>query len=100
MKNKIIFLFGICIMGCEKDPEFPSTTLPALTSTSSASNITSNSARSGGVVKSNGGLELLERGVCWSTTTNPTINVNKRTNVGGLGSFTVDINGLNQGTTY
>ena len=69
-------------------------------STFSASNITTNSATSGGNVTNDGGGAVTSRGVCWATSQNPTIS-NSKTNDGtGSGSFTSSITGLIHGTTY
>jgi hypothetical protein len=75
--------------------------LPALTvSTTNVTNITFNSAMSGGNVTSDGGSPVTARGVCWSTSANPTIENSKTMNGNGLGSFTSNITGLNSKTTY
>jgi hypothetical protein len=101
MNHKVFIVFFIwMIIGCEKDPEIPPTTQPVVSSTFPASSITSNSAKSGGIIQSNGGLVILERGICWSTSANPTINSTRIISIGGLGSFNVDITGLSQGMTY
>jgi len=49
---------------------------------------------------SDGGVSITERGVCWSTTSNPTINDNRTVDGTGIGSFTSQITGLLPGTTY
>lgn len=69
-------------------------------STSQIVNITSSSASSGGNVTSNGGSDITARGVCWSTSQNPTIANSNTSNGVGLGSFTSFISGLQPGTTY
>ena len=43
---------------------------------------------------------MTARGVCWSTTPNPTVLGNHTTDGSGLGSFTSSIIGLTSGTTY
>ena len=73
--------------------------LPTVTTTA-ASNITSSTATSGGNVTNAGGAAVTARGVCWSTSQNPTINSNHTTNGSGTGSFTSSITGLAAGTTY
>ena len=73
--------------------------LPTLT-TVSASNVTNNSAVSGGNITSDGGSTVTQRGVCWSTNENPTIADNITTNGSGSGSFTSSITSLNSNTTY
>ena len=44
--------------------------------------------------------EVLSRGICWSTSTNPTINDSKTDEGTGTGSFTSTITGLIPGTAY
>ena len=73
--------------------------LPTLT-TLSASNVTNNSNVSGGNITSDGGSNVTQRGVCWSTNHNPTIADNITTNGSGSGSFTSSISSLNANTTY
>ena len=43
---------------------------------------------------------ISERGVCWSTSPNPTISNSKLTSGSGAGSFTCTITGLTANTTY
>lgn len=73
--------------------------LASLTTTA-VSNITENSGISGGNISSDGGCTITERGVCWSTSMNPTIYNLKTNNGSGTGSFSSSITGLNCGTTY
>ncbi|MBO4874591.1 MAG: hypothetical protein J5542_04715 [Bacteroidales bacterium] len=54
----------------------------------------------GGNISSSGGLPIMERGVCWSTSQNPTTNDAKTTDGTGMGNFTSNITGLTDGTTY
>jgi len=69
--------------------------------TDSISNVTFNSAISGGNILSDGGLSVTARGVCWSTSPNPTIALNTKTTDGsGNGSFISNISGLIPNTTY
>jgi GH43 family beta-xylosidase len=76
-----------------------STTNPTVTTTA-VSSVTANSATSGGNVISDGGSTITARGVCWSTSSNPTTANGKTTNGTGTGSFTSSITGLNPGTIY
>ncbi|MBR4199225.1 MAG: T9SS type A sorting domain-containing protein [Bacteroidales bacterium] len=73
--------------------------LPTVTTTI-ASNITDGSAVSGGNVTDSGGLTITARGICWDTATNPTISNSHTTDGTGFGSFTSNITGLLQNTTY
>lgn len=68
--------------------------------TTAVSNITGNTALSGGNVISDGGAKITAKGVCWSTSPNPTIADNKTIDGSGIGSFTTNISGLNSGATY
>jgi Secretion system C-terminal sorting domain len=74
--------------------------LAGLTTNSTVTGITDNSASSGGKVLSNGGVPILERGVCWSEHSPPTIADNRTSDGASTGSFTSAITGLKPGTTY
>jgi uncharacterized protein (TIGR02145 family) len=73
--------------------------IPDLTTTE-ITNITANSAVSGGNITDNGGFSITARGVCWSTSQNPTISNSHTTDGTGTGSFTSEIGGLTEGATY
>ena len=69
--------------------------------TNSVTAIRVNSATCGGnVLSDGGGVTVTSRGVCWSTSANPTIADSKSTSGNGLGSFTCSISGLSKATTY
>ena len=68
--------------------------------TENISNITSNSADCEGNVTNDGNSPIIERGICWSTSQNPTINDKKASNGSGTGSYTSKLNGLDRGTLY
>ena len=72
--------------------------LPTVT-TSDVNNITSTTAKCGGVV-TEGDPTVTAWGVCWSTTDNPTIDDSHTVDGGGAGSFTSNITGLTENTTY
>ena len=73
--------------------------VPVITTTA-VSNITASSATSGGEVTSEGGGTVTERGVCYSTTQNPTITDSHTSDGSGTGSFVSVISGLTPNTTY
>ena len=73
--------------------------LPAVT-TKVITSITSEAAETGGNVTSDGGLTVTARGVCWSTTTGPTISGSKTADGTGTGSFASSITGLTAFTLY
>lgn len=74
-------------------------TVPVLT-TSALSSVTVNSAVSGGNISSNGGAAITARGICWSTSQNPTIAGSKTNDGTGTGTFTSSITGLSAGVAY
>ncbi|MDY6325690.1 MAG: FISUMP domain-containing protein [Bacteroidales bacterium] len=67
--------------------------------TDSVSNITNGSAICGGNVTSEGG-GLIARGVCWSSSQNPTTADNHTSNGIGSGEFTSTLTGLVNGASY
>jgi hypothetical protein len=79
--------------------ESSSTTLPTVT-TSTVSNTTSSTATCGGYVTNDGNATVTSRGVCWSTSHNPTVSNSHTTDGSGTGSFTSSITGLSPNTTY
>ena len=73
---------------------------PAIAATSAATSITSTTATSGGNITSDGGSAITARGVCWSTSANPTISDSKTTDGGATGTFISNLTGLSPGTLY
>jgi hypothetical protein len=71
--------------------------LPTVTTTA-VSDITALSSVSGGTIISSGGAEIVNRGVCWSISNNPTIANNVTQDWGS--PFTSFISGLAPNTTY
>ena len=84
---------------CLRDEGGSAQTLPTVT-TSSVSNITATSASCGGNVTSDGGATITARGVCWSTSPNPTDDMDKTLDGAGTGLFTSNLTGLIPGTNY
>lgn len=74
-------------------------TLPTVI-TFEAAQIMQQSAVLGGEVTDDGNDTVTERGVCWGTATEPTVNGNHLTNGQGTGAFTVDVRNLTASTTY
>ena len=69
-------------------------------STSSASSITATTAISGGTILTDGENSISARGICWSTSQNPTISDSKTTDGTGTGSFTSNLSELTAGQVY
>jgi uncharacterized protein (TIGR02145 family) len=85
----------IASLSCKKDKPV----VPPEIVTTVVSEVLYTTATSGGEVTNDGG-DMVARGVCWSTSTNPTIN-NSGTNDGtGDGLFVSSLEGLKPGTTY
>jgi uncharacterized protein (TIGR02145 family) len=73
--------------------------LPVVT-TSTTTSITQTTAASGGNVTSDGGASITERGICYNTSSNPTLADSKLIATGTTGTFTSNLTGLTAGTTY
>lgn len=74
-------------------------TSPTVT-TSSVTNIATNSGLGNGNVTDDGGATITERGICWNTSPNPTTANSKSIATGTTGAFSADIHSLTTGTTY
>ena len=100
MKSKKLLVLVCLILGiviidsCKKD-----VSLPVLTTTN-PTNITINSVTSGGTITSSGGADVTARGVCYGTSSNPTITGTHTSDGKGSGSFTSNITGLTPDTKY
>ena len=73
--------------------------IPAVT-TNSITSIQPTSATCGGNISADYGYPITARGVCWSTSQNPTTSDSKTSNGTGTGSFSSNITGLTAGSTY
>ena len=83
-----------CVLGDTMTLAIPSVT------TDAASNIRISAATSGGNVNATGGANVTAKGVCWSTSQNPTIDDFLTADGSGIGTFTSELSDLTQGTTY
>lgn len=94
--------YAVNALGTNYGSEFTFTTRDgvALLTTSASSANSSVSAHSGGNISDDGGSIITVRGICFSTTSNPTIASNKTTNGNGTGAFTSWLTGLNSNTIY
>lgn len=109
MKNSIkqtaLFSFMILLLllfanACSKEDSDPvSIQVPTL-ETANVSDITYNTANSGGKVLSNGGAGITQRGVCFSTGSTPTVEDEKTIDGTGDGTFSSTLEGLQANTTY
>lgn len=74
-------------------------TIPTVT-TSAVTAITASTATAGGNVTTDGGATVTSRGVCYSTTQNPTTASSKVVSGSGTGLFTANLSGLAASTLY
>ena len=74
-------------------------TIPTVT-TNTPSEITYTQAMIQGAVTDDGCVTITEKGICYSTSPNPTVDSNKRTNGSGTGTITCVFSNLQDGTTY
>ena len=86
--------------GYGNDVSFSTIPITATLTTISVTNIGQNTATSGGSITSDGGATVTARGVCWSTTANPTTANSKTADGTGIGSFPSSLTTLLPGTTY
>jgi uncharacterized protein (TIGR02145 family) len=88
-------------IGYGNEIKFTTAIPPKLTvTTNSVSAIAMTTAICGGNVTMAGKTSVIQRGVCWNTAQNPTINNIKTTDSLGLGKFTSRIYGLIENTNY
>lgn len=90
----LVALFLTCNSSCKKKPFSP------VLITADVTNITQTSALCGGTVTDNGGASIVKRGVCWNTSSDPTVSHNMTFEGGGPGSFNSYLSGLVPGTLY
>jgi uncharacterized protein (TIGR02145 family) len=109
MKNRTTLLAGVSAVfllllilhaGCKKDKS-DSIQLPAI-STLAIQEISSQSASSGGEITSDGGAPIIVRGLVWSTSENPTTEINESMSSDGegTGTFTSTLSALSPYSTY
>jgi len=96
----IIILISLVTLCCKKENAISiSITVPS-TSLIRTTNITKNTCIVFADIESDGGAAITERGVCYKTTTNPTIADNKIVSTGTIGGYSVTLTGLIPNTTY
>src|SRR5690349_9383764 len=95
--KKLVFLSVLLVFqycGTESDPSLPKV------STADVTDIADLTAKSGGEIISDGNSSILARGICWDTSSFPTIDDAKTEDGSGNGPFVSSLSGLFGGTTY
>lgn len=90
----ILAVAVISVNGCKKDPGIPILTTEPVT------DITANTAVSGGNVISDEAADVTARGVCWGTSPNPALTGFHTADGSGPGDFVSLLTGLEAGTKY
>lgn len=85
--------------GADKSFTTLNTSLPTVV-TKTPTEIDHESAVSGGNVTNNGGSAVTDKGICWSTNSNPTTADSNQSGGTGLGGFTITMESLTADTTY
>jgi hypothetical protein len=102
MKECLRYVFVVLILAlmasCKKQSHGPAT--KPFVSTLPISSIAETTAVSGGNVSDDGGSAITARGICYSTTANPTLSNTVIPEGSGLGSFASTLTGLTALTTY
>ena len=90
--------YGDTLRFCDDVPTWGSC-VPHVTTTN-ISSITPGAAYSGGTILSDGGSPITQKGVCWSTSPDPTLANNSTSNGSGSGNYTSSMTGLTGSTSY
>jgi uncharacterized protein (TIGR02145 family) len=97
-KYCIILIYVFC--SCSKTSENINPTVKISITTTNVTEISTTSAKSGGLITVDVRTSITARGVCWHTSQNPTISNSKTLDGTGTGEFTANITDLTANTTY
>ena len=89
----LMLMMMVFAIGCSKSQ------VPTV-ETTQVSDVTMTTAVIGGFVSSDGGSDVVERGVCWGKHANPTNSANVANMGQGIGSFSCVLTDLDPATTY
>jgi uncharacterized protein (TIGR02145 family) len=95
LKTFGLLLLCILVYCCKKEKPTP----PSIVTTD-VTEISYNSAASGGNITAENGDPVTARGICWSSTSGPTIDNSKTTDGTGMGNFVSNLSGLSLNTKY
>jgi uncharacterized protein (TIGR02145 family) len=88
--------FIVLFTACKKEKPAK----PASVTTTTVSNITGNSAQTGGTITSDGGSSITKSGVCWALHANPAVGDSLTVSGATSGSFASTLSNLVSNTTY
>jgi uncharacterized protein (TIGR02145 family) len=94
--SAVLMLMLSILYSCIQEVTFSKVTIE----TNQVTSVTEATAICGGVISDDGGSNVTARGVCWSTSPNPTIENDTTINAVGAGPFASLIKGLSPSTTY
>jgi len=95
-KSFLLIVLVTVSFSCKKEDN---TAIPTLTTTD-VTTITQTTATGGGNITVDGGAAITARGVCWNTSSSPTIANGKTSDGSGTGIFTSQLTGLTAHTNY
>ncbi len=93
LTNQTISDYNALLLNVQLEPS-------AGVNTAAVTTVTANTAISGGEVLCEGSSPISVRGVCWSSTTNPSLSDPHTTDGSGTGAFVSIISGLSASSTY
>ena len=96
-KLTLLLALTMILFSCKPEVEKP---VGPIVITAEVTDITSSSAKCGGGVSDGGGAVVVERGVCWNTSGNPTVLDFSTKDGSGLGTYISNITDLEHNTTY
>ena len=102
MKKIVLLLItGLLLYSCtpQENPD-PNKTKPTVTTGQITGITTTTATCSDNNVTADGGAAVTARGICWSTSENPTTSSSKTTDGAGTGTFTSNLTGLSPNTKY
>lgn len=100
MKNLAIISILILLLSCSEDDDVNLLPVPDV-ATVELTELTINSVKTGGLITATEGTDITAKGVVWSTSPNPTVDLGTKTNEGSdATNFTSTVAGLSANTTY
>ena len=100
MKKAFLLPLSFLVISLFSDCAKEELTSMPIISTTPVTNITLESMTSGGNITSDGGTTVTSRGICWSTTVNPTSSDSMTNDGHGVGQFESSITGLDANKVY